>query len=389
MEIEPLLSKLEVLAPQFGRARDDIAAMAVRGRAGDYKGVMQNARLVLETLLRAMVSTELKQTPGKAMLDELITKFRQQANQGVIPTNILAHMGTVQAWGNLSSHDHAAGLDAEAVKVGQDEVIASLNSMVAILSWYAGRYGSATPHAGSSAVSTATPAPVAPAKKGSMGMVVAGIGAGVVLLGGLAFFVSKGKPAEVAVVPAAFTALDAVYAKRHEPVPPESCRLATEVNLLVPTADNAPGLLALQLKSAEAHYLLARALFEKKEPAAEALAPALGCSGFAAAQSLAGRIAVSEKRLDEAANSFQLALAASPSFQNARFNLGALYLKQGKIDDGVQLLDQVAKAEPTWPEAQLLLGAGLEQQGKNDEAKVHFCAADKLGETTAHERCVK
>src|SRR5580765_2387494 len=103
MEIEPLLQKLEQLAPRFGRAHEDILAMAVRGRARDYKGVMQNARLVLETLLRAMVATELKQTPGKAMLDELITKFRQQANHGVVPTNVLAHMGTVQAWGNLSS----------------------------------------------------------------------------------------------------------------------------------------------------------------------------------------------------------------------------------------------------------------------------------------------
>ncbi|MFT3836067.1 MAG: tetratricopeptide repeat protein [Myxococcaceae bacterium] len=387
MEIEPLLQKLEVLAPQFGRARDDIAAMAVRGRAGDFKGVMQNARLVLETLLRAMVSTELKQTPGKAMLDELITKFRQQANAGVIPTNILAHMGTVQAWGNLSSHDHAAGLDAEAVKVGQDEVIASLNSMVAILSWYAGRYGSATPHAGSSAVSTATPAPVAPKK--SLALPIGAV-VGVAVIGAAAWAMTRGSGEQKpAANPPAFGLLDAVYATRHEPIPPEACRSAIEVNLLAPAADSASSLQALQLKSAESKYLLARALFEKKEPAAAALAPALGCAGFAAAQSLAGKIAVSEGRLDEAANSFQLALAASPAFQKARFNLGAVYLKQGKTDDGVQALEQVVKAEPSWPDAQLLLGMGLTAQGKVDLAKEHFCAADKLGETTAHERCVK
>ena len=34
---------------------------------------------------------------GELKLDELVTKFRQQANAGIIPTNVLAHMGTVQA----------------------------------------------------------------------------------------------------------------------------------------------------------------------------------------------------------------------------------------------------------------------------------------------------
>ena len=67
--------------------------------------------------MRDLVTREFKQTVGKAMLDELITKFRQQANAGIIPTNILAHMGTVQAWGNLSAHDHAGSLTDEGVKV--------------------------------------------------------------------------------------------------------------------------------------------------------------------------------------------------------------------------------------------------------------------------------
>ena len=139
METEPLLLKLEALAPHFGRASEDLHAMVSRGRARDFKGVMQNARLVLEALLRDLVTRELKGTPGKAMLDELITKFRQQANAGVVPTNVLAHMGTVQAWGNLSSHDHAGSLTDDGVKVGEEEAMASLNSMVAILSWYAQR----------------------------------------------------------------------------------------------------------------------------------------------------------------------------------------------------------------------------------------------------------
>src|SRR3989338_5236019 len=103
VDIEPLLKKMDALAPQFGRAQGDLETMVSRGRAQDYKGVMQNARLVLEAILRSLVTEELKQTPGKAMLDELVTRFRQQANAGIIPTNVLAHMSTVQAWGNLSA----------------------------------------------------------------------------------------------------------------------------------------------------------------------------------------------------------------------------------------------------------------------------------------------
>src|SRR5689334_21323192 len=110
VDIEPLLQKMADLAPRFGRAQEDLQTMVNRGRAQDYKGVMQNARLVLEAILRSLVTEELKQTPGKAMLDELVTKFRQQANAGIIPTNVLAHMSTVQAWGNLSAHDHAGSL---------------------------------------------------------------------------------------------------------------------------------------------------------------------------------------------------------------------------------------------------------------------------------------
>src|SRR5436309_5664285 len=155
MEIDPLLQKIESLGPRMGRASDDLAALVSRGRTGDYKGVLQNSRLVLEMLLRSIVTTELKQTPGKAMLDELITKFRQQNNAGVVPTNVLAHMGTVQAWGNLSSHDHAGSLADESVKVGVDDAATALNSMVAILTWYSAKYpAQLTPSTGSGAVAS-------------------------------------------------------------------------------------------------------------------------------------------------------------------------------------------------------------------------------------------
>ena len=157
VDIQPLLTKLAELAPRFGRARVDLEAIVSRGRAQDYRGVMQNARLVLEALLRSLVTEELKQTPGKAMLEELVTRFRQQANAGIVPANILTHMGTVQAWGNLSAHDHHGSLDESGVHVGKDEVVASLNSVVAILGWYADKKGLA---AASSPGSAQAPEPV-------------------------------------------------------------------------------------------------------------------------------------------------------------------------------------------------------------------------------------
>ncbi|MFZ5446201.1 MAG: hypothetical protein ACOZQL_39805, partial [Myxococcota bacterium] len=246
VDIEPLLLKIDELAPRFGRAREDLLAMVSRGRAQDYKGVMQNARLVLEALLRSLVTEELKQTPGKAMLDELVTKFRQQANAGIVPTNILAHMGTVQAWGNLSAHDHAGSLDDSGVKVGQEEVVASLNSMVAILSWYAEKKGlraeSATP-VGSSPVARAAPA--APAK--SKGLVVGLAGGGALLVVGVVAFLALQKPPihhekQPDSPGTAFVALDAVYATRGEPVPPAGCRREDEAAQLAKVASDAQAL---------------------------------------------------------------------------------------------------------------------------------------------------
>jgi serine/threonine-protein kinase len=179
VDIEPLLSKLAELAPRFGRARVDLEAIVSRGRAQDYRGVMQNARLVLEVLLRSLVTDELKQTPGKAMLEELVSRFRQQANAGIVPARILAHMGTVQAWGNLSAHDHAGSLDESGVHVGKDEVVASLNSVVAILGWYAEKKGlSATPplDPGAAATPGASPAlaPTQPGEPPVPGRVIGG-----------------------------------------------------------------------------------------------------------------------------------------------------------------------------------------------------------------------
>ncbi len=357
MEIEPLLTQIADLAPHFGRVTGDLLAIVSRGRSGDYKGVMQNTRLVLEAILRDLVTRELKQTPGKAMLDELITKFRQQANAGVVPTNILAHMGTVQAWGNLSSHDHAGSLSDAGVEVGPQEVAASLNSMAAILSWYAARTGvaldgtyvrpiSAPVEVSSTAAPTERANPTAsrllteqvPISKSRAPMIVGVIASLALLIAGFWFAsrpTSPGVVGDTAVDP--YAALDAIYRARHEPSPPKACRRADEAAALAAAKDE-NALLALH--GPEADYQLARLRYEAGTAVGPELDRALACSGFAAALALSGKAAVREAEaaakasdataatalLERASRELDAAIAAEPTFKNARFNRALVLL---------------------------------------------------------------
>jgi tetratricopeptide (TPR) repeat protein len=381
MDVEPLLAQLETLAPAFGRAREDIETIITRGRGGDFKGVMQNCRLVLEAVLRALVSDELKQTPGKAMLDELITKFRQQANAGLIPTNILAHMSTIQAWGNLSSHDHAAKLSDESVKVGKLEVMVSLNSMVAILEWYAARFGKTSP---SLPAPPSMPLAVNGTAPKRQPLIPLAFGA-VAVLATVGFFALRA-PAGLPIAPAAptsFGELDALYAKWNEPPPPPACRDPAEIEALaIGNFSGLPG-----NRSAEAWYLIARNQLDKKQNATEAATKALGCAGFAAAFNLAGRIAVRDGRLADALPSFKAALEASPDFHNARFNLALLHLKEGRTADGVNELKRITQADPHYADAHFFLGIAYEGQQQPVAAREEFCAASANGKIEAKERC--
>lgn len=414
MEIEPLLSKLETLAPHFGRASDDLKTMVSRGRSGDFKGVMQNARLVLEALLRDLVTRELKGTPGKAMLDELISKFRQSANAGVVPTNILAHMGTVQAWGNLSAHDHAGSLSDDAVTVGKEEVAASLNSMVAILSWYAQRQGLAAAPAGSVApvMREATRGPGL-----TLAVVVALLA---VAAGGGGWFAfakheSPGMASTAAGVEAApgHEALDALYDSWSEPPPPAECRTTLAI---ADIANDFAKLEALGPKRGpEDWYLTARARFEAEhrrpgdEPTKQitaALERALGCPRFAAALHLLGRLKAQAgdlaggtgdpKLQAEAVALFSQAISLEPKFMKARYNRATVLLKQSKFEAAAADLKTFVAAVPNDAAAQLLLAITLtkqnEQTGSTDgalkqQARAAYCEAARLGDTSAKERC--
>lgn len=426
VDIEPLLGKLADLAPRFGRAREDIEAIVSRGRTGDYKGVMQNARLVLETILRSMVTDELKQTPGKAMLDELVTKFRQQANAGIIPTNILAHMGTVQAWGNLSSHDHAGSLEDSGVRVGQDEVVASLNSVVAILGWYAekrqlaGQSSSST--TGSkpalnpvvSSTSGLRPAPVLPASMtttgsgivapaqpppaaagGSKVPMIAG-GVLVVLLAVGGWFATRGNgtsgktdvtdPKNGTPRPPAgdpFAALNGVYKAWDEPPPPGACRRAEDAAQLAEVVKDADKLALIDKPSPEAAYLHARAAFGQKRKAQNSIDIALSCPGFAAAQHLAGMIAITENDVPTARKQLEAARDSAPTWLDNRAKLAGLLLNTDQIDAAAKEIDGLIGAKVDYAPAYTLRAKLKAKKGDNVGMRIDLCQAVSLGSETA------
>ncbi len=414
VELDPLLNRLAAFAPHFGRLQGDIDAMVSRGRAQDFKGVMQNARLVLEALMRSLVTDELKQTPGKAMLDELITKFRQQANQGVVPTTILAHMGTVQAWGNLSSHDHAGSLQDTGVEVGLDEVVASLNSIVAVLGWFAAKRGivldvtTRTPPVPTTQQSAASlppssqiaPAPLqhlgapGPARgKGPLPIILGAVA--VVAALGLGFLATRGGTSQAAkdtktptvdVTP--FSGLDALYVSWREPLPPVSCRRVEDAPRLAAIATDVSAL-GLVDSNPESAYLLARATFERDRTRSPALEKALACPNFAAASNLAGRAALGAQDFDQARKFFLAAIAASPSFLNARYNLALMYIQSKDYESAKDRLDNLITETPDFGEAYLLRAAVVQLEGDAGAAQKDACMAAKLGVEKAKAECAR
>lgn len=381
VDIEPLLTRLESLAPKFGRAEDDLRAMVSRGRAADYKGVMQNARLVLEALLRSLVTEELKQTPGKAMLDELVTKFRQQSNAGIVPTNILAHMSTVQAWGNLSAHDHAGSLGDSGVTVGREEVVASLNSMVTILSWYADKRGISVSSASRNNIAAVAPkAPSrAPIFAAVGGLVVVGIVVAVVAL-------NPSKTEEVPNAPADFSALDAVYVTRKEPIPPAACRRAEDAALLAKSSSDVRSLGLIEKPSPEAAYLLARATFEELKKRSPSLDTALACPGFAAAQHLAGMMAIADGKMADAKPFLEAARTAAPSWLDNRAKLAGVLLQLDHQEDAVKEINALISTDPDYAPGHLLRFSVLYGGGDQAEGLKSLCRAEKLGSSQARQK---
>ena len=422
-ELEPLLKRIEQLTPYFGRAREDLTALTTRARNEDYKGVLQNARLVVEMLLRSLATTELKHTPGKAMLDELISKFRQQAHSGVVPTNILAHMGTVQAWGNLSSHDHAGGLHEVGVKVGLEEAMTSLNSLVAILTWYKERYvqepaAPAPTAAPVTAASTAAPSKAEPPHNNRRLALAAGALLIVLVVGmvGFSFRVAE-KTAQLR------KQLDTLSAESSEPPAPASCQEqdSSALEALVAVAprlsDRVPekarpqeATAALEALRAtgqqwrpEGAFYVAKANFLAGHPDTAAMRQALGCEDFAAAENLAGKMAVLAEDWKESEAHYLRAVELDDRFWKPRFNLGILYLQQKRMAEAVPLLERAVELAPEDPLIAVHLGhaysgraKAAEAAGKKEEALADrdrantvWCRASQLGSVMGELLCFK
>jgi hypothetical protein len=438
-ELEPLLNRIEQLTPYFGRAQDDLMALATRGRNRDYKGVLQNARLVLEMLLRSLLTTELKQTPGKATLDELINKFRQQAHASLIPTHVLAHMGTVQAWGNLSAHDHAGGLHDTGVKVDLQEAMTSLNSLVVILTWYKERYIQeptltpvpASPVSGSSVtvapvkatgLTPSKPVPAIRPTGGRRWALVGGVGL-VALAAGLGVLAYR-PGSDVSSSPSASSLrarVDALYAEHGEPPPPVDCQerdpralgvlveIGPKLSERIP-ADKRVGealaaLATLRARgphwSPEVWFHVARASLLAGNPDAEAMNKALLCTSFPAAENLAARVAVSRGNVQEAVNRLTRAAELSPRFWQPRYNLGLLYSRALRLDHAVSWLERAVESAPEVAEIHFELGNAYaaraqearadnrEEQATADQgrARSSWCRAKELGHPDAARLC--
>lgn len=390
-ELEPLLKRIEQLTPYFGRAQDDLVALTTRGRNRDYKGVLQNARLVLEALLRSLITTELKQTPGKAMLDELLNKFRQQAHSGgVVPLHILGHMGTVQAWGNLSAHDQAGGLNETGMRVDLQEVVASLNSFVAILTWYKERF---------------VPEPAAPAQAPQAPPPG---GRRVALVGGVSLAALAACLGLVAYRPAANprSRVDALYVENGEPLPPAECRetdphalqllleVAPRLSGRVAEADRqkeaAAALEALRARGGwkpEGWFHVARASLLASSADKPAVELALLCEGFVAAETLAGRMAATAGDWKASVVHHAHAEKLDRRFWKAPFNLGLAYLQMGRMDEAVSALERAEKLAPGEADIHFGLGLAHKARGELDRARSAFCRSKELGNKKASALC--
>ncbi|PTL78015.1 tetratricopeptide repeat protein [Vitiosangium sp. GDMCC 1.1324] len=429
-ELEPLLKRIELLTPYFGRAQDDLLALATRGRNRDYKGVLQNARLVLEMLLRSLITTELKQTPGKATLDELLNKFRQQANAGLIPTHVLAHMSTVQAWGNLSAHDHAGDLHDPGVKVALQEAVTSLSSLVAILSWYQERYAQEPAAAAIVPATPGTPTVHAPEVRPpgsrrpmSRRLALVG-GAGLVALAaglGVLAYRPMTDASSSASASSARDKVDALYGENAEPPPPVDCQetdpralvvlleMGPKLSERVPEKDRereaSAALPALRMRSPnwgpEGWFHVAKASLLARHPDAEAMNKALLCTNFAAAENLAGRMAVANQNLKEAVERFTRASELDARFWKPRYNLGFLYLKLPRTEQAVSWLERAVESAPNVAEIHLKLGEAYAMRAREAQDSGHaqeatadlqraqsaWCQAKKLGHPEAATLC--
>jgi Flp pilus assembly protein TadD len=429
--LDALIRRVEAHAPAFGRATPDLEAISSRARAADYRGVLQNTRLVVETLLRAILAKK-GHTPGKQTLEQLVSKM-----QADLPTAVAVHVRTIQAWGNVGAHDHGDDLFAGGLTVTDQEASSALTALVAILDWYRGAH-----------LQDAPAAPAAPRRgRGlALGLVAAGA-----LAAGVALVLLRPTPAPPEVprpTPAApdLGPLDALYAARGLPTPNESCRphdpelgaaLAAVGPLLMggeagarrPQDAQARARLEAvpeaQRTLGEYWLLVALARSFDGAPDAEVLA-ALSqgqqhCDELPELYNMQGKLLFKAGDVPGAIQAFKRAAAVGEGYGAPRLNLGlayleardlpraqatfdelisslsdyapgyrgrgALHLGQGRAAEAVADLKQAILRDPGDGLAHRLLGQALTLSGDPEGARAALCAAKGLGQAVPEVQC--
>ncbi len=444
-----ILDKLTELRPQFPRAGEDIDAVALRMSTGDYKGVLQATRLVLEIVLRDLIVRVLEETPGKRTVDQLMQRInKQQGEETLVPIRVIAHMRTLQAWGNVGAHDHGGSLFEEPEGVVSEDAFNSLNSLVAVLAWYRSTHLADVPASAAAATSPSTElapatAIAVPAKKGR-GILIAVVALAVVAAVLALIFGLRGGSSQRAM--ALRQQLDEAVQAEDDPLAPATCRTedAALLELLASAATSlkggAPGgarpqdeqaLGSLQAVEAEAPkageywWLLAKArLFAGQENVAvrQAAENALAhCENMAAAKNILGTTYLRDGETDAARAAYGGAIELAEGYMAPRFNLALLDLQSGRVDQAIETFDAfltmqpnhlvarqarararlskndaagakedletVIRLSPDDAEAHLLLGLAHSKLGDADAATAAYCKAKELGHPKAAGLC--
>lgn len=428
--LRSLVATIETLKPHFGRAQADIEAICQRARNKDYRGVLQNTRLVVETLFRAMVSKDKSQTPGKQMLDQLLQKLSNE-----LPMHVAVHARTIQAWGNVGAHDQATDLFAPGVEVKPEEAIAALNALVPILEWYKSVHiasGPASP-AGAGAVAAAE-------KKSPAGKILAVSMVVLFIVFGTLIIVMQAERATSSI--SAREAIDQYYMSSKEPPPPDLCKselpaeLAALADATVWMVGGKPRsarpedtkahdrLEQAKIVSGEGKMFLARARLNVGAPA-EAVVDAAEaslqhCESAIALASL-GSAQLFEGRIEEAKKAYTRAVELAPDYSGPKINLALIELRSGNMAGAIAVLGEVLAKEPDHPAALqaratallasrdleraqadmikvtaaepnsgsafMLLGMILKARSDAEGAGKAFCRAKELGEEKAAALC--
>lgn len=408
-----LIQKLESIAPAFARAEADILATTGRARALDYRGVLQNARLVTETLMRDIYTREIGSPPGKKMLGDLVSQFRQSSNAKIIPVEVLIFVDGIAAAGNLGSHDHSGLLNEQGIRITAAHAMPALSNLLALLEWYSEKYLELPADVKTSTVANHN----SHGHKSILAGICAVAAVSAIWVAGSRedrsdrFVAQESLPqlppsyarevqtelSSVGAVPVARSPSEIIaewYVKRDDLRPPESCSAKGEGMIklaFVVGLDAKKGMEALTADgrklSPEEQFVQAVLITEAAGSARDFAESAARCPGFAAAQNLAGRLALKDGRPDRARTFFEAATLSRPDYLKPRFNMTLAMMAQGDFVEAGQRLEELALLMPNRGEVQSALATARAAVGKAEAAREAWCRAATLGVAEAKNRC--